>query len=218
MLLSFGGRAILTRTETADRMIHPATTLRHISDRIGLGVVAIRRIPRGTIVWTLDALDHVFTPGEAASLPAPYREILDTYAYTAPDGNRVLCWDFGRFINHSCRPTSRSLGPEVEIAVRDIEPGDQITSDYGELNLDAELECHCGAEGCRGSIRRDDVLRLHDDWDRELRDALPSAAGVDQPLRPFLEDPARFDAWVAGDLPIPSSRNSYVPATGASAP
>lgn len=192
-------------------MIHPDTDLRHISDAVGRGVVATRPIPRGTVVWTLDAFDHVFRQEDVDAMPPAYRHILATYAYTAPDGARVLCWDFGRFINHSCEPTSRSLGPEIEIAARDIRPGEQITSDYGELNLDAELECRCGSDRCRGTIRRDDVLRLYAEWDAELEAALPHAGRVDQPLRPFLRDPDRFDALVAGDVTAPSARQSFVP-------
>jgi uncharacterized protein len=32
-------------------MVHPDTTLAFVSDAVGYGVVATRRIPRGTVVW-----------------------------------------------------------------------------------------------------------------------------------------------------------------------
>src|SRR5207244_1281605 len=37
-------------------MVHPDTEIRHIDDKIGYGVVAMRFIPRGTITWVADVL------------------------------------------------------------------------------------------------------------------------------------------------------------------
>lgn len=194
-----------------DPMIHPHTQLSFISDEIGWGVVATRAIPRGTITWALDDFDRVMTRAEVAALPPHYRSIVDRYAYLAPDGTWVLCWDFGRFVNHSCEPTSRSLGANVEIALRDIVPGDQLTSDYGELNLTEQLACGCGAGRCRGTIGRDDALKLWREWDRAIQDALPWVRGAEQPLWPFVRDPERVEAMVEGRLRVPSTRAHHVP-------
>lgn len=191
-------------------MIHPNTELRFISDAIGWGVVATRRIPRGTITWTLDDFDLVFTPERVAGLRPAYRAIVDRYAYLAPSGEYVLCWDFGRYVNHSCAPTSRSLGADVEIALRNIEPGEQLTSDYGELNLEDSLECRCGADRCRGTVRREDALSLWREWDRAVQETLPLVRQVDQPLWTFLRDPARLKAILAGEVPVPSTRQHYL--------
>lgn len=191
-------------------MIHPDTELRFISDAIGWGVVAARPIPRGTITWARDEFDLVLPPERVVALPPHYREIVDRYAYVSPGGDYVLCWDFGRYVNHSCQPTSRSLGPDVEVAVRDIEPGEQLTSDYGELNLGESLECRCGVVECRGIVRRDDTLRLWLEWDGAVRDTLPSVRRVEQPLWPFVLEPARLEAILVGRLPLPSSREHYV--------
>lgn len=198
-------------------MIHPHTELRFISDAIGRGVVATRPIPRGTITWTLDDFDLVLPPERVAVLDPHYREIVDRYAYLAPGGSYVLCWDFGRFVNHSCDPTSHSLGPDVEIAVRDIEAGEQLTSDYGELNLEGDLECRCGARRCRGTVRREDALRLWKKWDERVGETLPFVRRVEQPLWPFVRDAARLEAILGGRLPVPSTRHHYVPETGEAA-
>ena len=192
-------------------MIHPHTQLSFISDEIGWGVVATHAIPRGTITWALDDFDRVMSPAEVAALPPHYRAIVDRYAYLAPDGRWVLCWDFGRFVNHSCEPTSRSLGPDVEIALRDIAPGEQLTSDYGELNLKEQLACGCGAARCRGTIDRDDALELWREWDQAIRDALPWVRDTEQPLWPFVRDQERVQAMVEGRLPVPSTRSHHVP-------
>ena len=81
---------------------------------------------KGTIVWTLCRLDIVLTPYEAATLSAPYQPIVDRYAYTDWEGRVVLCWEHGRYINHSCDPVMVGIGNEIEIAVRDIAAGDEL--------------------------------------------------------------------------------------------
>ena len=71
----------------------------------------------------------------AAGDGSPYQKILEKYTYVDRDGRHILCWDIARFVNHSCDPTSRSPGYDLEIAVRDIHPGEQVTDDYGSLNV-----------------------------------------------------------------------------------
>lgn len=46
-----------------------------------------------------------------------------------------MCWDWGRYMNHSCAPNTLGLGPYADVAVRDIHPGEQLTCEYGMLNL-----------------------------------------------------------------------------------
>ncbi len=70
------------------------------------------------------------------------------------DGN--VAWNPARFINHSCAPNCEA---EVDdgriwiIALRDINPGEEITFNYGYDLVDyKEYPCHCGAEECVGYI------------------------------------------------------------------
>ena len=107
------------------------------------------------------------------------------------DGNSVLCWDLGRYMNHSCEPASRGVGESFEVAVRDIHPGDELTCEYGSLNLVDPLVCRCGAATCRGLIRRDDPVRYHERWDAEATAAFALSSTVGQPLLPYAKlDPA----------------------------
>lgn len=60
-----------------------------------------------------------------------------------------------RFTNHSCRPNARLCidNGRVEFyALRMIEPGEELTVDYGETHHDGQLACRCGAQGCRGAL------------------------------------------------------------------
>ena len=62
-------------------------------------------------------------------------------------------WNLARYINHSCRPNAKPVGRNggiVIVALRRIEQGEEITSDYGKEYLDyfiAEGGCRC--DHCR---------------------------------------------------------------------
>ena len=60
-----------------------------------------------------------------------------------------------RFTNHSCRPNARLSTDHGRVefyALRDIEPGEELTVDYGLTHHEGKLACRCGAEGCRGAL------------------------------------------------------------------
>ena len=191
-------------------MIHPASELRHISAEVGDGVFATELIPLGTLLWVFDEFDRVLTPAQVDRLPPPLRSVVDTYAYVRADGSSVLCWDLGRYMNHSCEPASRGVGESFEVAVRDIQPGDELTCEYGSLNLIEPLRCRCRAATCRGLIRRDDPVRLHQQWDAEAAAAFARSPAVAQPLLPYAKlgpaDWPLLDALRTGEpVEVPSA-------------
>ena len=163
-------------------MMHPHTELRDAGREMGLGVFATRRIPRGTIVWCRDALDHCLPLERVREMPLAYRKLLDRYGFLDEHGDRILCWDFGRFVNHSCDPNVLPTPWRAEIAVRTIHAGEQITNDYATLNLERAFRCGCRAAGCRGVIRPNDFESLVATWDERLGSALPALVQVEQPL------------------------------------
>ena len=193
-------------------MIHPDTALRLVNDTIGYGLFATRLIPKGTFTWVHDELDQIVDPRLEFGLPPALAALLHKYSYLEPRG-RVLCWDHGRFVNHSCAPNCRSTGFDLEIAVRDIRPGEEVTDDYGSLNVDYEFECRCGSPVCRGTIRAADITLYADDWDREAGDAFRLAPSVNQPLWPLLREAAAIERVFRGDIPVPSCRVHALPAS-----
>ena len=162
-------------------MIHPDTKLQFIDDEIGYGVIATKKIPKGTITWALDAFDREFSPQEVLSMEPVYREILEKYSYRDYKGNLVLCWDFGRFVNHSFNSNCMSTAYEFEIAIRDIEPGEELTDDYGYLNVTDPFQGR-DENTSRKFVYPDDLLRFHSVWDRLVIDTLPFLHQVKQPL------------------------------------
>jgi SET domain-containing protein len=57
------------------------------------------------------------------------------------------------FINHSCEPNVGFAGNIVLVAMRDIAPGEELTTDYALFDdADDPMTCACGAASCRGTI------------------------------------------------------------------
>jgi hypothetical protein len=191
-------------------MIHPATELKFISRDIGYGVVATELIPAGTITWALDKLDREFSPLEFAQMDPIYQNILDTYTYRNNKGNMILCWDHGRYVNHSFNSNCLTTAYDFEIAVRDIKPGEQLTDDYGYLNITAPFR------GIDENTRRkivypDDLLKYYKVWDNKIKKVFYKIPKLPQPLRPLLPE----ETWdqvikvVEGEQEIASILSNY---------
>jgi hypothetical protein len=98
--------------------------------------VATQFIPRGTITWVQDELDQIFERYEAATLNPIVKKYLEIYSFINKTGQFVLCWDNGKFVNHSFNPNCFSTPYDFEIAIRYIYPGEELTDDYGYLNVE----------------------------------------------------------------------------------
>lgn len=168
-------------------MIHPKTEIKYINDIVGYGVVAKEFIPKGTITWVLDKLDREFSPSEIENLEPIYKDIFDTYAYKNSKGNFVLCWDNGRYVNHSFNSNCLTTAYNFELAIRDIQPGEQLTDDYGYLNVDTPFR---GIdEGTKRKIvYPDDLLKYHKSWDKKLLSAFKEVSINPQPLKELINE------------------------------
>ncbi|RYZ51806.1 MAG: SET domain-containing protein-lysine N-methyltransferase [Sphingobacteriales bacterium] len=168
-------------------MIHPSTELRFISPEKGIGVVATEYIPKGTIVWIFDPLDKVFSAQDVIAMKPFFRNFVDKYAYRDQDGNHVLCWDHARFVNHSFNSNCVSTAYNFELAVRDIYPGEEITDDYGYLNLAEPFHALREEGSSRTVVKPDDLLHFHEVWDAKLEKAFQVFNLVPQPLADLID-------------------------------
>jgi len=168
-------------------MLHPDTELRYINERIGFGVFAVRRIPKGTITWVLDDLDRHFTEEEIGALDPLRREYFLKYSYRNQRGEYILCWDHGKYINHSFHANCVGTAYELELAARDIEAGEQLTSDYGTLNVDEPFDCDVEEGSSRVRVLPDDLLHYAEVWDRMAAEAFARFNHVEQPLKHLIK-------------------------------
>jgi uncharacterized protein len=163
-------------------MMHPDTELRYINDEIGYGVFATKLIPKGTIVWVLDDLDQILEPSYVESLDPLRKQDVLKYSFRNQHGQYILCWDKARFVNHSFHANCVGTAYDLELAARDIQPGEQLTDDYGTLNLDEPFDCLPEAGTDRVRVMPDDLLRYHAYWDALANEALRQFTRVPQPL------------------------------------
>lgn len=168
-------------------MIHPNTELRFISEQIGYGVFATTNIPEGTIVYVKDSLELVVSPTDYLIHTAEMQEVIDKYSYIDENGNRIISWDFAKYVNHCCNCNTISTGYGFEIAIREIKKEEQITDEYGIFNLDKEMTLVCGEPSCRKIIGPKDFDQYYQDWDAKIKKSIGKLFEVEQPLIPFVD-------------------------------
>ena len=107
----------------------------------GRGLFAIQKINSGEVVVSWHP--KILTKEEAGALPAEEQE-----HYLYPEGDHLLWMQPPeRFMNHSCNANTHVVG-KSDVALRDISPGEEITSDYIDLETE-HFTCNCGAANCR---------------------------------------------------------------------
>lgn len=174
-------------------MIHPHTELRFISESIGYGVFAAADIPEGTIVYVKDSLELTISPTDYLIHSEEMRQEIDKYSYIDEKGNRIISWDFAKYVNHCCNCNTISTGYGFEIAIRDIRKGEQITDEYGIFNLDQEMTLVCGEKDCRKIIKPQDFDSYYEVWDDKIKRSVAKLFEVEQPLMPFVEEETRTE-------------------------
>lgn len=192
-------------------MMHPHTELRYINDKIGYGVFATQFIPKGTIVWALDDLDQIIESEAVEKLDALRKPPILKYSYRNQHGQYVLCWDIGKYVNHSFHATCVGTAYDLELAARDIYPGEELTDDYGTLNLDVPFDCFPEPGTDRVRVMPDDFLRYYKLWDRIAGEAFTNFHYVEQPLQHLVkpEWKAKVDAVASGSAELDSILNIY---------
>jgi SET domain-containing protein len=137
--------------------INPKTEVRDSKIK-GKGLFAKEKIRKGEIIHVAEGV--ILTLEESKKFTEEEQNI----CYDIDD-NHLLCpKDFNNlsadwYINHSCNPNSGSAqGWFTLVAMRDIEPEEEITYDYAMTDSEPEwsMECHCGAKDCRKKITGND--------------------------------------------------------------
>jgi hypothetical protein len=191
-------------------MLHPHTELKFVSTEIGYGVFATEDIPMGTITWVQDELDRVIKKEDIKNFSKPNLENLFKYTYRNKNGDFFFCWDLTRFINHCFLPNTMLTGLGFEIALTHIKSGEEITNDYGTLNIVEPFKCSVGKDA-REYVRPNDLEIFYHRWDGWINTALPFVFKVDQPLEVFLtsEQLSLLREIESGDHKIPTILNNY---------
>jgi len=184
-------------------MIHPSTELRHIDAQLGYGVFATERLPRGTITYVWDPLEVEIRPEDPRLAEPVLRDKIERYSYIDSRGVRIVSWDHAKYVNHCCQCNTMSTAYGFEIAIRDIEAGEQITDEYGMFNMPEPMNLSCSRTPCRGQVKAGDLDQLCHAWDEKIKAALDVLELVEQPLWPLVDSVTatqveRYARWGEG--------------------
>jgi hypothetical protein len=126
----------------------------------GQGLFAIAQIGRDEIVCVKGG--HIFDGATLRAMTAWYRAaeiqiaedlFIGPLSEKEREGSMI-------FSNHSCEPNIGVRGQIVFVAMRDIEPGEELTHDWAMTDDDdSELDCRCGATSCRQIVTGQDWRR-----------------------------------------------------------
>ncbi len=154
----------------------------------GRGLFATERVAAGELVaikggHVVDraALGRLEPTLDSAELPVAEGFFIGPVQAEERDGGMI-------FSNHSCAPNIGVKGQIVFVAMRAIEPGEELTHDWAMTDDDTyEISCRCGAPDCRGVVtgqdwRRQDLqakYRGYISWylEERIRQATPIADG-----------------------------------------
>jgi SET domain-containing protein len=124
----------------------------------GYGVFAIAPIGAGEVLlaWGGDVL----TAEEFSKQPVRVQQHslqIEEDLYLVPSGAD----EPADYVNHSCEPNAGMRGQIVLVALRDIDPGEEVCYDYATSDGGPydEFDCACGAPSCRGKITGNDWKR-----------------------------------------------------------
>lgn len=167
-------------------MIHPHIRIQHVNDEMGYGVFATQFIPKGTIVYAKDCLEIEINETDFKKYAPELKEQIEKYSYRDERGIRVISWDLGKYVNHCCDCNTLSTGYGFDVAIRDINEGDEMTCDYAMLNVNEDMSLLCSRPGCRGMLKPSDFELCYMKWDEKIKPALALLFSVKQPLISFV--------------------------------
>lgn len=154
----------MVTTPAVASWISPKARKGEPSEIAGRGLFAHDAIAAGEVVAVKGG--HIVDAATVRSLPETLQESeiqiaegLHLIALTDDEFEPVML-----FINHSCEPNVGFAGNVVLVAMRDVDAGEELTTDYALFDVPTTpMACSCGTSTCRGTI-------TGDDWrDPELR-------------------------------------------------
>ena len=111
--------------------------------RTGLGLFATEMIPSHVRIF--EYTGNIITNAEADAMPGKPRYLYNLSRTHTLDGSPRS--NIGRYANHSCAPNAiiYVYGQRIYVkSLREIQPGEEITYDYGKEYFDAFI----GKENC----------------------------------------------------------------------
>ncbi|HEV2763869.1 MAG TPA: methyltransferase domain-containing protein [Pyrinomonadaceae bacterium] len=144
--------------EVLTHYFSPKLTVRPKPEKGGHSVFARERVGEGEtlVVWGGRLVDG--TTLSALSTREQWHSLqVERDLFLAPVGPP----EPGDYVCHSCDPNAGLAGQITLVALRDIEPGEEVCFDYAMSDCSDydEFECACGSPGCRLRVTGEDWRR-----------------------------------------------------------
>ena len=129
----------------------------------GNGLFAVKKILSGDIiaVWGGEIINE-----EQIQTLDPY---WTRYAVQVEEDYYIVSSREGAadYVNHNCDANAGLRGPITLVALRDIEPGEEVCYDYAMTDSAAydKFKCYCGSPKCRGIVYGSD-WKLPELWEQ----------------------------------------------------
>lgn len=105
----------------------------------GLGLFAGRAVTKGEVIWQFDdRIDKLLSNLTVEKLSKDAREFIHHYGSHCYEDIWLLCGDDARFVNHSNPGVMMCVDKYLDaedIALRNINIGEEITEDYSKFAL-----------------------------------------------------------------------------------
>ncbi|HEY4128289.1 MAG TPA: SET domain-containing protein-lysine N-methyltransferase [Gammaproteobacteria bacterium] len=111
-----------------------------------LGVFALRSFKVREVVLRWDTSHRV-----PATQVAEHKGRPDLHLHPDHTGSFFVVQSPECYVNHSCAHNTE-VKDFMDVAVRDIAEGEEITSNYEMDGAGLSFACHCGVPGCHGMI------------------------------------------------------------------
>jgi SET domain-containing protein len=139
-------------------VLHPDIIIKHGSIS-GKGLFVKRKIPKGTVVYRMKNDIRTYSKNQYDKFSKRYQKILEKFANEDNGGTIIHHIDGAKYGNHSCQPNCHELSSGhayMDITLRDIEKGEELTWDYATLmpSWRRSIKCNCGFKNCRKKIFR----------------------------------------------------------------
>lgn len=121
----------------------------------GWGVVARQPVPAGELLMVWGG--NICSQAELDALPEIYRirsvQVDEDQYLVSPKSDEPA-----DFINHACDPNAGINGQISVVAMREINPGEEVCFDYAMTDSSPydEFECQCGSANCRRRVTGND--------------------------------------------------------------
>jgi len=123
------------------------------SEIAGRGLFAVDKISCGEVVAVKGG--HIVSTDQLWSMPERLQnsdvqitDDLHLVALSEEEYDAVML-----FVNHSCEPNVGFGGNVVLVAMRDVDAGKELTTDYAMFDgYEGSMDCTCGRPTCRGRV------------------------------------------------------------------